>query len=160
MLLPWALWIAAGVGFILEMTKDEGRRTKEVASRWSFVVLALLIAATLAWGDTRLLYSSKRRLWLFREFGQATLARLPVGAVVITHWEQGTTLQYLRLAEGQRPDVWVDIVEPADEAWGSRARRYAGRSVFFVGRPADVADLPVEIVREVEYADLFRLRGE
>jgi hypothetical protein len=160
MLLPWALWIAAGVEFIPEMTKDEGRRTKGDASHWSLVVLALLVVATLAWGDTRLLYSSKRRLWLFREFGQATLARLPMGAVVITHWEQGTTLQYLRLAEGQRPDVWVDIVEPADEAWGSRARRYAGRPVFFVGRPADVADLPVEIVREVEYADLFRLRGE
>jgi hypothetical protein len=51
------------------------------------------------------------------------------------------------------------MVEPADESWGARARRrYADRSVFFVGQPADVADLPVELVREDEYADLFRLR--
>jgi Protein of unknown function (DUF2723) len=186
MLLPWALWIAAGVELILagiRRTKEKEPRTKNrepgaegdhlltlsschlvslsgLGNRWSAIALALLVVATLAWGDTRLLYSSKRRLWLFREFGQATLARLPMGAVVITHWEQGTTLQYLRLAEGQRPDVWVDMVEPADEAWGSRARRYVGRPVFFVGRPADVADLPVELVREVEYADLFELRGE
>ncbi|MFL5803801.1 MAG: protein O-mannosyl-transferase family [Roseiflexaceae bacterium] len=123
------------------------------------LLLSLLIAATLAWGYTRIQHSSKRRLWLFREFGQATLAALPPNAVVLAHWEQGMTLQYLRLIEGQRPDVWVDVVEPADEAWGTRARRrYADRPVFFVGQPADVAGLPVELLREAEYADLFRLR--
>jgi Protein O-mannosyl-transferase TMEM260-like len=125
------------------------------------LALTLLIAATLAWGYTRVPYSSKRRLLLFREFGQATLAVLPPRAAVITHWEQGMTLQYLRLVEGQRPDVWVDVVEPADEDWGARARRrYADRPVFFVGGPADVAGLPVELLREAEYADLFRLRVE
>jgi hypothetical protein len=124
------------------------------------LVAVLLIATTLAWGYTRVQHSSKRRLWLFREFGQATLAALPPHAAVIAHWEQGMTLQYLRLVEGQRPDVWVDVVEPSDEAWGTRAqRRYAGRPVFFVGRPTDVAGLPVELLREAEYADLFRLRN-
>jgi hypothetical protein len=106
-------------------------------------------------------HSSKRRLWLFREFGQATLAALPPNAAVLTHWEQGMTLQYLRLVEGQRPDVWVDVVEPGDEAWAARAqRRYTERPVFFVGRPADVDGLPVELLREDAYADLFRLRGQ
>jgi hypothetical protein len=120
-----------------------------------------LIALTLAWGSTRVQHSSKRRLWLFREFGQATLAQLPPGAVVIAHWEQGMTLQYLRLVEGQRPDVWVDVVEPADEAWGARARRrYRDRPVFFVGGEADVAGLPADLVRQAEYADLFRLRKD
>ena len=124
------------------------------------LVSSVLVAATLVWGYTRVQHSSKRRLWLFREFGQATLATLPPGAVVIAHWEQGMTLHYLRLVEGQRPDVWVDVVEPADEPWGARAqRRYAGRPVFFVGQPADVADLPVALVRAAEYADLFQLRA-
>jgi hypothetical protein len=124
-------------------------------------VVALLVAATLAWGYTRIQHSSKRRLWLFRDYGQATLAGLPPGAVVIAHWEQGMTLQYLRLVEGQRPDVWVDVVEPTDESWGARAaRRYAGRPVYFAGQPADVDGLPVELVREAEYADLFRLREQ
>jgi hypothetical protein len=128
--------------------------------RWPTIVTALLIAATLAWGYTRVQHSSKRRLWLFREFGQATLAVLPPQAAVITHWEQGMTLQYLRLVEGQRPDVWVDVVEPSDEAWGTRARRrYAGRPIFFVGQAADVAGLPVELLREAEYANLFQLRN-
>jgi Protein of unknown function (DUF2723) len=136
-------------------------RNTQQALRFSIptILLVALVAATLAWGYTRMQYASKRRLWLFREFGQATLAGLPPGAVLITHWEQGMTLQYLRLVEGQRPDVWVDVVEPTDEGWGARAaRRYAGRPVFFVGQPADVAGLPVELAHEAEYADLFQLR--
>jgi hypothetical protein len=202
MLLPWSLWIAAAVRFILgrpttndqRPTTSEGRRqgdketrrqgddesgtqhstlnTQHFSSifyplssilypRRSAVVLGLLVAATLAWGYTRVPYASKRRLWLFREFGQATLAGLPPRAAVITHWEQGTTLQYLRMVEGLRPDVWVDVVEPSDEAWGERAaRRYAGRPVYFVGHPPDVADLPVELTLRAEYADLYRLRAE
>jgi hypothetical protein len=118
----------------------------------------LLIAATLVWGYTRLPFSSKRQLWLFRGFGEATLALLPPEAVVITHWEQGMTLQYLILAEDQRPDVWVDVVEPGDVAWGVRARRYANRTVFFVGAPGDVAGLPVDLTHEDAHANLFKLR--
>ncbi len=68
------------------------------------------------------------------------------------------TLQYLILAERRRPDVWVDVVEPGDADWGSRAARYAGRPVFFVGVPGDVAELPVELARADDYADLFVLR--
>ncbi len=167
-LLPWALWIAAAVQLILQRTSNVERRTSNggQSRQWSLVVgrwslIALLVAATLAWGYTRIQHSSKRRLWLFREYGQATLAGLPPGAVVIAHWEQGMTLQYLRLVEGQRPDVWVDVLEPSDENWGARAaRRYAGRPVFFAGQPADVAGLPVDLVREAEYADLFQLREQ
>ena len=177
MLLPWALWIAAGGAALIEWTHqrlgtmDDGRSTEDntrhsslvtrrssfVARRSSFVVL-LLVAATLAWGYTRLHVSSKRQLWLFRRFGEATLNRLPPGAAVITHWEQGMTLQYLIRVEGRRPDVWVDVVEPSDAGWRERARRYDDRTVFFVGAPADVADLPVQLVREDDYADVFELR--
>jgi hypothetical protein len=171
MLLPWALWIAAGSVALIEwarkITKDQGRTTNgrpQVASLSSFVVrrssfvVLLLIAATLAWGYTRLHVSSKRQLWLFRRFGEATLDRLPAGAAVIAHWEQGMTLQYLIHVEGRRPDVWVDVAEPGDVSWRERARRYDDRAVFFVGIPADVANLPVQLVREDEYADLFELR--
>jgi hypothetical protein len=192
MLLPWALWIAAAVQFLLQIadcrlqivdyvsraahqvSRFPTRRSSLVTRHASRIVslpvhpftrspaqailLMVLIVATLAWGYTRIQHSSKRRLWLFREFGQTTLANLPPGAVVIAHWEQGMTLQYLRLVEGQRPDVWIDVLEPADEAWGARAaRRYAGRPVFFAGQPVDVAGLPVELAREGEYANLFRL---
>jgi hypothetical protein len=186
LLLPWALWIAVAVESIIAlvrrptslMTTDKGTRgqgepsginrpvslspgllvSSKVSERWQLAIMALIVAATLAWGYTRVPYSSKRQLWLFREFGQAALQELPPQAVVIAHWEQGMTLQYLRLVEGQRPDVWVDVVEPNDQAWDERARRYSGRPVFFVGDAADVAGLPVELVREAEYTDLFRLR--
>ena len=179
LLLPWAIWIAVGVQALLatstffkrregserEEPRTENRRVGTHHSpltthhlMFRALILIFLLAATLAWGYTRVPYSSKRQLWLFRHFGEATLQRLPPGAVVITHWEQGTTLQYLILAEGRRPDVWVDIVEPGDAAWGDRARRYSGRPIFFVGSSSDVAELPVELVREDAYADLFQLR--
>jgi hypothetical protein len=173
MLLSWALWIAAGSAALLEWAnqrlgmKDEGRRTNvgaraamlsSLITRHSSLVAVLLIAATLAWGYTRLHVSSKRQLWLFRRFGEATLDQLPPGAAVIAHWEQGMTLQYLTRVEGRRPDVWVDVVEPSDVSWRDRARRYDDRAVFFVGAPADVAELPVQLVREDEYADVFELR--
>ena len=173
MLLPWALWIGAGAAAILSRvdarpgTHHQGgivssgrlRTTSRlVVRRWSLVLVALL-ALTLAWGVTRYRVSAKQHLWLYREFAAATLGELPPGAVVLAHWEQGMALQYLRLVEGVRPDVWVDVVEPSDEAWGPRAeRRYQGRPVFFVGPASSVAGLPVELVREDEYADLFRLR--
>jgi hypothetical protein len=183
MLLPWALWITAAVEFILSMSRlqtgdKETRRQRAhihearggwlsshlnvstaVGGRWPAVVLALLVAMTLAWGYTRLHVSSKRQLWSFRRFGEATLAQLPRGAAVITHWEQGMTLQYLILVEGRRPDVWVDVVEPGNEDWGTRARRrYADRPVFFVGAVPDVAGLSVDLVRADSYANLFVLR--
>jgi hypothetical protein len=176
MLLPWALWIAAGCAALIERarrwdqglrTNDQGRRTNDerpIAALWSLVLrpssalLVLLVAATLAWGYTRIHVSSKRQLWLFRRFGEATLNLLPPGAAVITHWEQGMTLQYLIRVEGRRPDVWVDVVEPSDASWAERARRYDSRAVFFVGAPADVEGLPVRLVREDDYADLFELR--
>jgi hypothetical protein len=168
MLLPWALWIAAGSAALIEWAADGGwgtnAQSRQAATRSSFVlrlsslVVLLLVAATLAWGYTRLHVSSKRQLWLFRRFGEATLDQLPPGAAVITHWEQGMTLQYLIRVEGRRPDVWVDVVEPSDNSWRDRARRYDDRAVFFVGARADVADLPVQLVREDDYADVFELR--
>jgi len=186
MLLPWALWVAAGAEWVLRRVGQEDRgigrqRDRETGRQedrdapgllvsWSpgllgsrgksltLLATAALVAATLAWGYTRIHVSSKRQLWLFRRFGEATLAALPPNAAVIAHWEQGMTLQYLVLAERQRPDVWVDVVEPGDVSWGARAERYAGRQVFFVGTPADVAGLPVSLARADDYADLFVLR--
>ncbi|MDQ2998660.1 MAG: DUF2723 domain-containing protein, partial [Chloroflexota bacterium] len=114
MLLPWALWIAAGAEFVLAFVRQGDKETrrqgdKEIVtaslvrspslpvslSRYSSLAVLLLVVATLAWGYTRLHVSSKRQLWLFRRFGEATLDQLPPGAAVITHWEQGMTLQYL-----------------------------------------------------------------
>ena len=112
-----------------------------------------------AWGYTRLPYANKRHLTVWRDFGTATLAQLPPKAVVIAHWEQGMVLQYLVQVEGLRPDVWVDVVEPGDDAWGPRAlRRYADRPVFFVGGAGDVATLPVVLVRHDAYTNLYVLQ--
>lgn len=162
-LLPWSLWIAVGAAALAGSMLPHARLQQGDLLSWRTarfaLVTATLLVATLAWGDTRVEHSSKRQLWLYRQFGEATLRELPPDAVVITRWEQGMTLQYLVLVEHQRSDVWIDVVEPDDEPWGQRAlRRYPDRAVFLVGQPEDVIDLPVEPVREGDYAWLFRLR--
>ncbi|MEN9934891.1 MAG: hypothetical protein RLZZ387_1470 [Chloroflexota bacterium] len=161
MLLPWALWIGAGVGVVggwvggqlhMHLSRHRWFNVQRIA-------FSVLIALTLAWGGTRYRVSAKQHLWLYREFAQSTLEALPPGAAVIAHWEQGMALQYVRLVEGVRPDVWVDVVEPTDDPWGPRAaRRYPERPVYLVGHAGSVAGLPAEPVREGEYASLFRLR--
>ena len=152
MLLPGALWVAAGAAVLIEWISVRAR----LAGR---VLAVVLVLAALGWGYTRVPFSSKRQQWVFRDFATATLAQLPPDAVVLAHWEQGMTLQYLVQAERQRPDLWIDVVEPGDDAWGARAaRRYAGRAVFFLGAPADVAGLPIELRRADSYANLYELR--
>lgn len=124
-------------------------------------MLLLLLLAVLAWGQGRLPYGDKSHLWLFREFGQGVLARVETGAVVVSRWEQSTTLHYLRLVEGQRPDVWVDSVELEDEDWRERAqRRYAGKTVYAIGSLADAAALEGEPVWSTDYATLFLLETD
>lgn len=154
MLLPWALWIAAGAEAV-------ARRAPLLRATWRYpVTLALMAALTLGWGATRYRVSAKQHLWLYREFATATLAILPQDAVVITHWEQGTTLLYLRFVEGVRQDVWIDVVEPGDDPWLERARRrYPDRPVYFVGQPESVAGMPVDLLIDEPYADVYRLRG-
>ncbi|HEU4327765.1 MAG TPA: DUF2723 domain-containing protein [Roseiflexaceae bacterium] len=163
-LLPWALWVGFGGQTLADALRTKNQEPQLGQLKTQNVKLktlsALLLAATLVWGYTRVPYANKRHLTLFRSWGQAALAQLPQGTVVIAHWEQGMLLQYLVLAERQRPDVWVDVVEPGDENWGTRVqRRYTGRPVFFVGRLPELAGLPVEQVLADNYADLFRLEN-
>jgi len=166
MLLPWALWIAAGTEAVTEpalralVARRQAGDARTVARARS-LLLILLVVLTVGWGATRYRVSAKQHLWLYREFAVAALARVPPGAVVITHWEQGMTLHYMRLVEDVRPDVWVDVVEPGDDPWLERAqRRYAGRAVYVIGQPASVAGMPVDLVYDEPYADVYRLRQD
>ncbi len=173
LLLPWALWLAlASDGLLagpwLRSSAPASRREREgipgrfgpgTRSRFPRIVAVLLLLAAVGWGYSRLPYTDKRGLTVFRAFGERALAMLPPNAAVISHWEQGTTLLYLHLVERQRPDVVVDINEPGDVPWAARALRYAGRPVCFVGGPASVAGLDVrEIVRD-GYAALYCAGG-
>lgn len=166
LLLPWALWIGVGVASIAGAVEWLWGRTGwqsalpalTASPALANLAMAGLLLLTLAWGHSRLPYGNKAHLWLFREFAEGTLARVEPGAIIITRWEQGTTLHYLRLVEAQRPDVWVDIVELEDEDWRTRARRrYVGQVVYCIGNAADGAALGAEPLWTTEYATLFRL---
>lgn len=154
LLVPLALYLAHGITFVVARIDA---LTRLPAWRTHLAVIGFFVL-TLAWGYLRYPVSAKQHLTLYREFATAVHQTLPPNAVVITHWEQGMTLQYLRYAEGLRPDVWVDVVEPGDDPWLARAqRRYPGRDVFLIGGPASVADMPVTLLIDQPYADLYRL---
>lgn len=154
LLLPLTLYLTWGCNWVVTRI-DRFKRLP--IWRTALVTLGLLVI-TLTWGYLRYPVSAKQHLTLYREFARAVHQTLPPDAVVITHWEQGMTLQYLRYAEGQRPDVWIDVVEPGDDPWLARAqRRYPGRAVFLIGGPASVANLPVTLLIDQPYADLYRL---
>lgn len=139
----------------MPMPPEKPHRSTAQTNKLALVFLLLL---TLAWGYSRWSHSNKADLWLFRTFGEGALEHMEPGAVVIVRWEQGTILQYLRLVEGKRPDVWVDIVEPDDEPWRERAqRRYSGKTVYCIGNAADGATTGAQRVWETDYAILFRL---
>lgn len=154
LLIPFTLYLAWGCDWIVTRINTLYRLP---TWRTTFITLGLLLV-TLVWGYLRYPVSAKQHLTLYRDFASAVHQTLPADAVVITHWEQGMTLQYLRYAEGQRPDVWIDVVEPGDDPWLDRAqRRYSGRTVFLIGGPASVANLPVTLLIDQPYADLYRL---
>ncbi len=175
MLLPYALWVGIGADALASavdgLSAEAGRRRGEEAGRrrgeeakrrggaYGLALLGVMLVLTLGWGYDRLPYGNKADLWLFREFGMGVLAHLEPDAVVLTRWEQGTIVQYLRLVEGQRPDVQVDIVEREDEPWRDRVRRrYPDRTVYIIGNAADADDLGATYVWGTDYATLFRLR--
>lgn len=154
LLVPLALYLVYGAAFMVARINT---LTLLPAWRATAAVVGLLVV-TLAWGYLRYPVSAKQHLTLYREFAITVHQTLPPDAVVITHWEQGMTLQYLRYAEGLRPDVWIDVVEPGDDPWLARAlRRYPGRQIFLIGGPASVADMPVTLLIDQPYADLYRL---
>ncbi|MFP4439979.1 MAG: protein O-mannosyl-transferase family [Chloroflexaceae bacterium] len=160
LLLPWACWIGIGATALVERVKLllTGTRMSFLTSPASRILLVVCLLLTLGWGQTRLPYGNKADQWLFRTFGEGVLAEVAPEAVVLTRWEQGTILHYLRLVEGRRPDVWVDIVELEDISWQERIQvRYPDRQVYIIGSNDDAAALGAEHVWGTDYAALFRL---
>ncbi len=180
LLLPWAFWIGIGTVALARqiahvvrndhqhMPAPHAQQSKQSENRAlkpslhrivAGSVLTLCLAFTLVWGQTRLPYGNKADQWLFYEFGQGVLTLVEPHAVIMTRWEQGTILYYLHLIEGQRPDVWIDMVEREDEDWLARAaRRYPNRTVYIIGNSQDATELDASYVWGTDYATLFELK--
>lgn len=71
--------------------------------------------------------------------GRAALAMVEPRAIVLSCWEPGTTLRYLRLAEGVRPDIEVRLTcnDPAQIERARQEARRSARPVYLTFDPAE-----------------------
>jgi hypothetical protein len=94
--LVWALWAGVGAQWLLGWV-GAGRE------RWLLRgLLAGTLAAALAWNWP---LADQSGNWSGRERGEATLAALEPGALLLGYWETVPLVEYLQLVEGRRPDV-------------------------------------------------------
>ena len=171
-LLPFAIWIGMGaealaglIAFwcrlivrIIDPNSPNGSKYQQPLFRAeSFLLLIILnLVFNGVYNGTPLNDKTKEKL--YRSFSEIMLTHIEPNAPVIVRWEHGTTLQYLRLVENQRPDIWLDITEPENESWEKRIKRlYPNENVYIIGTPADVANLNAESVWLTNSISLFRV---
>lgn len=115
-----ALWVGCGV----EWLRGRWRRTWHMAGA-ALLVPVLLYAGlpfalhALGWNPLGLrqlpyrdgnwfhLWPAKTAYWGPRQYGEAVMASLPAGAVVLADHTLRQNLLYFQQVEGRRPDVWV-----------------------------------------------------
>jgi hypothetical protein len=116
-------------------------------------LLVLAVIATAAWTWPLVDLSADRSA---REYGEAILATVAPGAVVIGYWDTVPVVQYLQLVEGQRPDVLAinRFLIGTDELRMLIEREAPRRPVYIDVVPAD---LPVAL-QAVPAGELFHLR--
>lgn len=94
--LVWALWMGAGVQWLLDWVEQAWARWLLRAVMAGAVVAALAVTWPLAdqSGNTSA-----------RDLGEETLAATERNAVILGYWDVVPLVQYLQLVEGRRPDV-------------------------------------------------------
>ncbi len=125
-----------------------------VLRRWRGKVVKAILAAALLWlGGENLSrhypsYLALSRDTSTREYAEALLREAPPQAVILANWHYATPLWYLQYAEGLRPDVGVEYLNPEgatpmSEIWQERiTRRLRVRPVIVTNHYAEFDRLP------------------
>lgn len=98
--LVWALWAGVGYQWLLDWIGQGGR-----AQRETLLVKGMLLGAVLAALAWNWPLADRSRDWSARERGEAILASVEPGALVLGWWETVPLVEYHQLVEGRRPDI-------------------------------------------------------
>jgi hypothetical protein len=101
--LIWALWLGVGYQWLIDWSsRSIGKAAQEWARRLvgAAIVLAVVVAAAWNW---RLVDRADDRS--ARDLGESILRSVKPHALIFGYWQTVPLVDYLRLVEGQRPDV-------------------------------------------------------
>lgn len=108
MLLPtfiiWAMWTALGAGVVARFISERSAGAVAVSGA---MLLLIMAAGNLILNYGRVDISQD---WSARNRGEVLLSWLPVDALYLATWADAPILDYLRLVEGQRPDLTLSNV--------------------------------------------------
>jgi hypothetical protein len=103
--LIWALWLGVGYRELITWMRDA---RDELTRRWglrllhSAIIGFVLVTAAWNWKLVNLSHD-----WSARERGETILREVEPGALILGWWDTVPIVEYLQLAESQRPDVWA-----------------------------------------------------
>jgi hypothetical protein len=105
--LIWVCWVAVGYGWMISCLSslrrnDDNNWQYLWATRTVYIILIgfFVLAFVIDWPKVNLSGD-----WSARERGEVVLQKLENNAVVIGYWDIVPVLDYLRLVEGNRPDI-------------------------------------------------------
>jgi hypothetical protein len=144
--LIWALWVGLGYQRLLAWL-GPGRES------WSLGALIVVLAAcALCWNWPLVDRSND---WSARQRGEAVLASLAPGALVLGYWETAPIVEYLQLVEGRRPDVQViNRFLIGEEAMLALIEREASRRPIYIDTPNSAI---IGALRVAPAGPIFRL---
>jgi len=152
--LVWALWVAAGLQWLLRWVSQE---SNNYVRRWGVFLLRGAMAGTVALAvalNWQLVDLSED--WSARDRGEKILATAAPNALILGWWDTAPLVEYMQLVEGQRPDVQIinRFLIGRDEMHILIERETPRRPVYIDDPPADLSGM----VRAEPTGPLYRLR--
>lgn len=120
-----SLWISGGIQGILERISADKLK---LTVRWSSVGLIVLM---LILNYPRVDLSDNR---ITRQFAEEVFQEAPSNSLLVGHWVDTTPLEYLRMVEGQRPDVIIFdySVYGLRRLWELEAKGYTQATAWYI----------------------------
>jgi hypothetical protein len=152
--LIWALWAGAGLHWLLQWVDREGNalnRTWGMRLMRSAIGTVVLLAIVLNWHLVDLSDDRSARVR-----GETILDLLEPNALILGWWDTVPVIEYLQLAEGQRPDVQAInrfLITPGDMRLLIQ-REVARRPVYIDRAPTEL----LSIANPETAGPVYRLR--
>jgi hypothetical protein len=102
-LLIWTIWVVEGLKAVINWLHWRLPNTnRDIINCWAGGVLSLLVGLGVIFNAPQVSLRNNHRTYTF---ATNLLAQAPPNTLVVSHWATASVFDYLRIVEGQRPDV-------------------------------------------------------